>query len=39
MKAKGKQGFGWMLWSTKGLYAMYNIYSNFKVSPRKVAPR
>lgn len=38
MKAKGKQGFGWTLWSTKGLYAMYNIYSNFKVSPRKVAP-
>ena len=36
MKAKGKQGFGWKQWSTKGLYAMYNIYSDFKVSPRKV---
>jgi len=38
MKAKGKQGFGWKQWSTKGLYAMYNIYSDFKVSPRKVVP-
>lgn len=36
MKAKGKQGFGWKQWSTKGLYAVYNIYSDFKVSPRKV---
>jgi RNA-directed DNA polymerase len=38
MRAKGKQGFGWKQWSTKGLYAMYNIYSNFTVSPRKFAP-
>ena len=38
MKAKGKQGFGWKQWSTKGLYAIYNIYSDFKVSPRKVVP-
>ena len=38
MKAKGKQGFGWKQWSTKGLYAVYNIYSDFKLSPRKVAP-
>lgn len=38
MKAKGRQGFGWKLWSTKGLYAMYNIYSDFKVAPRKVTP-
>ena len=38
MKAKGKQGFGWKEWSTKGLYAVYNIYSDFKVSPRKVVP-
>jgi RNA-directed DNA polymerase len=38
MRAKGKQGFGWKQWSTKGLYAMYNIYSNFKVSPRKFVP-
>jgi RNA-directed DNA polymerase len=37
MRAKGKAGFGWKQWSTKGLYAMYNIYSNFKVSPRKFA--
>jgi len=38
MKAKGRQGFGWTLWSTKGLYAMYNIYSDFRVAPRKVTP-
>lgn len=38
MKAKGKQGFGWKQWSTKGLYAVYNIYSDFKLSPRKVVP-
>lgn len=38
MKAKGKRGFGWKQWSTKGLYAVYNIYSDFKVSPRKVVP-
>lgn len=38
MKAKGKQSFGWKEWSTKGLYAVYNIYSDFKVSPRKVVP-
>ena len=38
MKAKGKQGFGWKQWSTTGLYAIYNIYSDFKVAPRKFAP-
>ena len=38
MKAKGKRGFGWKQWSTKGLYAIYNIYSDFKVAPRKFAP-
>jgi len=38
MKAKGKHGFGWTRWSTKGLYAMYNIYNDFKLSQRKVAP-
>ena len=38
MRAKGKQGFGWKQWSTKGLYAMYNIYGNFNVSPSKFAP-
>jgi RNA-directed DNA polymerase len=38
MKARGKQGFGWKRWSTKGLYAIYNIYSDFKVVPRKFAP-
>jgi RNA-directed DNA polymerase len=38
MKAKGKMGFGWKLWSTKELYAIYNIYSDFKVAPWKVAP-
>lgn len=38
MKAKGRSGFGWKRWSTKGLYAIYNIYSDFRVSPRKVSP-
>jgi RNA-directed DNA polymerase len=38
MKAKGRKGFGWMRWSTKELYAKYNIYNDFKVSQRKVAP-
>ena len=38
MKAKGKQGIGWKQWSTKWLYAIYNIYSDFKVARRKFAP-
>lgn len=38
MRAKGRQGFGWTLWSTKELYSMYKIYDDFKVSARKVAP-
>jgi RNA-directed DNA polymerase len=38
MKAKGKPGFGWKLWSTRGLYAIYNLFRDFKVAPRKVAP-
>ena len=37
-KAKGEKGFGWKQWSTKGLYAMYNIYSDFKIAPRKFVP-
>ncbi|GAA3953351.1 group II intron reverse transcriptase/maturase [Chitinophaga oryziterrae] len=37
-KAKRLKGFGWNLWSTKGLYAIYNIYSDFNISPRKVSP-
>lgn len=38
MKARREKGFGWKRWSTKGLFAMYNIYNDFKVAPRKVAP-
>jgi RNA-directed DNA polymerase len=38
MRAKGKQGFGWKQWSTKEIFDKYNIYSNFKVSPRKFVP-
>lgn len=38
MRAKGRSGFGWTRWSTKGLYAMSQIYSDFRVSPRKVSP-
>ena len=37
MKSRGRRGFGWKRWSTKGLYAIYNIYNNFKVTPRKFA--
>lgn len=38
MKAKKTKGFGWHIWSTKGLYAIYNIYNDFKMAPRKVLP-
>ena len=38
MKAKGKAGFDWKRWSTKGLYANYHIYSDFSTAPRKVVP-
>jgi RNA-directed DNA polymerase len=38
MRAKGRGGFGWKLWSTKELYARYSIYCDFKVTPRKAAP-
>jgi len=38
MKAKGRPGFGWKRWSTRGLYAIYNIYSDFKVASRKAVP-
>jgi RNA-directed DNA polymerase len=38
MKAKGKRGFGWKEWSTKGLFAVYNIYRDFKLTRSAVAP-
>lgn len=38
MKARKEKGFGWKRWSTGGLYAMYNIYNDFTVARRKVAP-
>jgi RNA-directed DNA polymerase len=38
MRAKKKKGYGWKRWSTRGLFAMYNIYSDFKVTSWKVSP-
>lgn len=38
MRAKGKGGFGWKRWSTTGLFAMYNIYNDFKLARRKARP-
>ncbi len=38
MRAKKKKGYGWKIWSTRGLFANYNIYSDFKVTSWKVPP-
>ncbi len=38
MKSKGLRGYGWKQWSTKGLFAAYNIYSDFKSTYRVVEP-
>lgn len=38
MKAKREKGFGWQRWSTKELYEVYKIYSDFKTASRKVVP-
>lgn len=38
MRAKKRKGYGWKRWSTRGLFAMYNIYSDFKVTSWKVSP-
>jgi len=35
MKARGKAGFGWKGWSTKGLYANYHIFSDLAPVPGK----
>ena len=37
MRARMRSGFGWKRWSTKGLFAIYNIYSNFKLTGWKAA--
>ena len=31
MRARGRRGFGWKRWSTKGLLAIYNIYTDVKL--------
>lgn len=31
-RSKGQMGYGWKEWSTRGLFAVYNIYNDFKVS-------
>lgn len=38
MVCQKRKGFGWKRWSTKGLFAVYNIFSDFKVAPWKASP-
>jgi RNA-directed DNA polymerase len=38
MRAMMRGGYGWKRWSTTGLMAMYNIYSDFKLTGWKAAP-
>lgn len=38
MRAMKRPGYGWKKWSTRGLFAMYNIYSDFKVASWKAKP-
>jgi len=38
MRSKGQKGYGWKQWSTKGLFAVYNIYNDFKLTRVAVAP-
>lgn len=39
MRAMKRQGYGWKRWSTKGLFAIYNIYSDYKVARWKADPK
>ena len=36
MRAMKRQGYGWKRWSTTGLFAIYNIFSDFKIAQWKV---
>lgn len=36
MRARKKQGYGWKRWSTAELFAIYKIYSDFRVASWKV---
>lgn len=38
MRAMKRKGYGWKRWSTREMFAMYNIYSDFKVISRKAQP-
>lgn len=38
MRAMMRGGYGWKRWSTIGLFAMYNVYSDFKLTGWKAAP-
>lgn len=38
MRAKMRKGFGWKRWSTVGLFAMYNIYTDFELIRWKARP-
>ncbi|GAB3349639.1 group II intron reverse transcriptase/maturase [Arachidicoccus ginsenosidivorans] len=39
MRAMKRKGYGWKRWSTKGLFAIYNIFCDFKVVRWKVNPK
>jgi RNA-directed DNA polymerase len=39
MRAMKRKGYGWKRWSTKGLFAIYNIFSDFKVARWKANPK
>lgn len=39
MRAIKRKGYGWKRWSTTGLFAIYNIFSNFKVARWQANPK
>lgn len=39
MRAMKRQGYGWKKSSTKGLFAIYNIYTDCKIARRKADPK
>lgn len=38
MRSKGRSGFGWKRWSTRTLWAIYNVYADFEVRYWKASP-
>ena len=39
MRAMKRKGYGWKRWSTTGLFAIYNIFCDFKVARWKANPK